>query len=164
MTRTPASVAPLATPPGGACRQSVERYPSRIGRKSNRATLGAALVFFCILASPVAAPGQAVQGTAIFEHTAFINVRAYKALGDGVTNDAPAIQNAINACPAPTSTAGSGCIVYFPSSATYAIASGLTVASATPHAGGIKLLGECGATQGTPTSGNTYSFSWIAVG
>lgn len=65
----------------------------------------------------------------------WIDVKAYGAKGDGVTDDSGAIQGAINACPA------NGCTIYFPSSATYKIGTGLTISSSQP---GIKLLGECG--------------------
>ena len=47
--------------------------------------------------------------SSVVKKSAYINVVNYSAVGDGVTDDAPAIQNAFNAC----NNAGGG-IVYFP--------------------------------------------------
>ena len=68
----------------------------------------------------------------------WIDVRAYGAVGDGSTDDQPAIQAAISACPT------NGCTVYFPSAGAsgtrYKIFSGLSI-----NTKGVKLVGECGS-------------------
>ena len=74
----------------------------------------------------------------------WIDVTAYGAKGDGSTDDSPAINNAITACP------NNGCTIYFPSVSAsgtrYKISSGLTI-----NTKGVKLLGECSAI-GTATN------------
>jgi len=79
---------------------------------------------------------QTLPGVTISGPSPWIDVKAYGAKGDGVTDDSTAINSAIAACPT------NGCTVYFPSSATYKITGGLTVS---PTIKGLKLVGECGA-------------------
>ena len=72
--------------------------------------------------------------------TPWIDVKAYGAKGDGVTNDSGAIQGAIDACPT------NGCTIYFGSGSTYLISTGLNLGTTSVNLKqGIRLLGECGA-------------------
>jgi hypothetical protein len=78
---------------------------------------------------------------------------AYGALGDGVTNDAARIQNAINAADA----AGGG-IIYFPHG-TYLINSAITIANST---GKFFFLGE--AASGTKLKQGTSGIAMLTLG
>jgi hypothetical protein len=79
---------------------------------------------------------QAFNGTYVPQGSQVVSVQdaAYGAKGDGVTNDAPAIQAAINACPV-------GGTVYFPPAAAYYSVSATIVVPSY-----IRLLGNLGYT------------------
>ena len=86
--------------------------------------------------------------------TGIFNVKdaTYGATGDGSTDDGAAIQAAIDAAEAASSTIGSGGVVYFPAG-TYCFATGLTVQS-----NQVQLVGE-----GIQTSILDYTGSAVAV-
>ncbi len=89
----------------------------------------------------------------------WIDVKALGAKGDGSTDDQPAIQAAITACPS------TGCAIFFPSASTYVIGSstnvnGLTISSSHP---GIRLVGECGTSGSSTTCSQLVSAQNIDI-
>lgn len=115
--------------------------------------------------------GQSLPGVTISGPSPWLDVKAYGAKGDGVTDDTAAIQAALDACPE------NGCTIYFPSGATYLISAGLQTKTSPTVTQGIKLLGECAVTgthsptnaaetcshMVTPT-GNVTAFVMLTVG
>jgi hypothetical protein len=89
-----------------------------------------------------------IQPRHLTDETAFpkvFNVRAYGAVGDGVTDDAPAFQAALN-----DAAATAGTVYCGPSTAGYMLASGLTVPV------GVRLVGSFrGARKGLESQGVT---------
>lgn len=95
----------------------------------------------------------------------WIDVKAYGAVGDGVTVDKTAIQNAINACPTSPAVA---CIVYFPNG-NYQLGGaggiGLTINTGATGQNNVCMVGESyGGQGGTRITYTGSSGSGIAVG
>ena len=79
---------------------------------------------------------EAQNGVQITGPVPWIDVKAYGAKGDGVTDDHASINTAISNCPAVTAT---GCTVFFPLG-TYNITASIVVGTANP---GVALVGQC---------------------
>jgi Pectate lyase superfamily protein len=78
----------------------------------------------------------------------WIDVTTFGAVADSTTDNAAAIQNAINACPLSSATMTSaGCTVFFPYSGTgnYLIKSSIKVNTGGTLQDGVRLVGECTA-------------------
>lgn len=86
-------------------------------------------------------------GTLLDKGSQIFNVKAYGALGDGTTNDSPAIQAAVNAA----SAAGGGDVVLTPTTASYKMTTAVVLKS------GVRIIGVPG-TKITGTVASGYLF------
>lgn len=100
--------------------------------------------------------GGTIQGAIIDKGGQVINVKAYGASGDGTTNDAPAIQLAVNAA-----IAAGGGVVYFPTpSVSYSITSTVDIPSPTVKlVGPSQLVGSSFLVTCNVSSGDCFNFS-----
>lgn len=112
--------------------------PTQIRGFNIRRTLACIILkaVLLVLMLGVAAITEAQSGVQITGPVPWIDVMAYGAKGDGVTDDHGSINTAISKCPNTTAT---GCTVFFPLG-TYNITGSIVVGTANP---GVALVGQC---------------------